>query len=167
MKKFCFSKNTLSSSYFLIFLTFKVFWLFAKKTSWLGWKWHFKENIPFDTHSTANLPPLGILKEFKFFFEKNHLFFQKRPKFWTFWGILLFQAHSTANLLQFGGQKNFTVSIVNVLADVAWRQLAHIWWKKLRKWPIRVEDFAFISLRIWCKKLRGAAALRYYPSIKS
>ena len=35
------------------------------------------------------------------FFEKPIYFFKKRPKFWKFWEILLFQSHSTANLLQF------------------------------------------------------------------
>ena len=41
--------------------------------------------IPFDTHSTANLLPLAILKKLKIFFRKTHQFFLRKPKFWTFW----------------------------------------------------------------------------------
>ena len=33
----------------------KNFLIFARKTSKLRWKRHFKEIIPFDSHSTANL----------------------------------------------------------------------------------------------------------------
>ena len=39
-------------------------------------------------------------KNARFFFEKPIYFFNK-TKFWTFWEILLFSSHSTANLLQF------------------------------------------------------------------
>ena len=35
----------------------------------------------------------------------THLYFQKRPKFWTFSEILLYQSHSAANLLQIGEKK--------------------------------------------------------------
>ena len=47
----------------------------------------FKEIIPFDTHSTANLLPLANLKKIIFFSEKSIYFIRKKPKFWTFWGI--------------------------------------------------------------------------------
>ena len=40
------------------------------------------------------------------FFRKTHLFsFKIKPNFWTLREILLFQSHSTANLLQFDGKK--------------------------------------------------------------
>ena len=35
------------------------------------------------------------------FFRKNPSIFPQKPKFWTFGEFLLFQSHSTANLLQF------------------------------------------------------------------
>ena len=38
-------------------------------------------------HSTANLPPLAILK-MKVFSLKKIIFFFKKPKFWTLWEIL-------------------------------------------------------------------------------
>ena len=85
------------------------------------------------------------------FFRKTHLFLQKRPKFWTFWEILLFQSHSTANLLQFG-QK--IISRWQVWTNLPmWRECN---WqtsgkKKRRKWPIWVENFAFVFLRTWRK----------------
>ena len=40
-------------------------------------KRHFQAMIPFETHSRKNLPRLAILKNFKNFFQKTHLFFQK------------------------------------------------------------------------------------------
>ena len=39
--------------------------------------------MPFDMHSTANLPPKAILKN-SIFFEKAHLFFQTNPNFERF-----------------------------------------------------------------------------------
>ena len=47
-------------------------------------------------------------------------------------------------------KNNFTFSSVNLLAAVAWTQLANIGLKKRRKWSFWVEDFAFIFLR-WRK----------------
>ena len=47
----------------------------------------------------ANLPPLPIVKNFKFF--------SKNSKFRTFLEILLFQSPSTANLQQSGDKKKF------------------------------------------------------------
>ena len=38
-------------------------------------------------------------KILRYFLEKRIYLFWKNPKFWTFWEILLFQSHSTANLL--------------------------------------------------------------------
>ena len=40
------------------------------------------------------------------FFPKKRIYFsKKKPKFWTFWDFLLFQSHSTGNLLQFSEKK--------------------------------------------------------------
>ena len=58
------------------------------------------------------------------FFEKSINFFKKRPKFWTFWKILLFQSHSTANLLHFD-QKNFP------FRKKTWRNLPLPMWHEL------------------------------------
>ena len=43
-------------------------------------KKHFKEIIPFDAHSKANLQPVAILKKFKIFFPKNPFVFSQKPK---------------------------------------------------------------------------------------
>ena len=68
-------------TFFLTFPTFKFFLSFAEKPIITMEKTFFYKIIPFDTHSTASLQPLGISKKFqKKFFEKTHLFFQK-PKF--------------------------------------------------------------------------------------
>ena len=60
----CFLKKTL----FVIskFSNVQKFLFFAKKLRNLGGKKYFWEIIIFDTHSTANLLPLPILKKFKF-----------------------------------------------------------------------------------------------------
>ena len=74
-----------------------------------------------DTHSTANLPPLAILKKIKFF-RKTHLFFQKKIERFEksyYFSRILRQTHY--NLV-----KKITFRNVNKLADVAWTQLANI-----------------------------------------
>ena len=48
------------------------------------WKRHFQEIIAFDTHSTANLPPLAISENIQVFSEKNPSFFQKNPNLQRF-----------------------------------------------------------------------------------
>ena len=114
-------KNTLYSSFFLNLPTFKVFWFFAKKT--LNWVWNdiFKKQY----HLMRILQQ--ICHRWRFWkiqgsFGKTHLFFQKRPKFRKIWEILLFQSHSTANLLQYVQKREKTC-----LCDVmAWTQLANI-----------------------------------------
>ena len=40
--------------------------------------------MPFDTHSTANLPPLAILKKIKFFSKNPCVFSKKDPNFERF-----------------------------------------------------------------------------------
>ena len=74
-----------SSSYFLILPTSKFFLFFAKKQ--LKRKDIFKKIILFDTHSTANLPPLAILKKMKFF-QKRMFSIQKNPNFERIWEFL-------------------------------------------------------------------------------
>ena len=86
------------------FSNFSFFPIFAKKNLKNKVEKPFREKIPFETHYRKNLPHVGILKNFKVF-RKNQLFFQKTPKFWTFWEFLLFQSHSAAKLLQFSGKK--------------------------------------------------------------
>ena len=66
---------------------------------------HLKEIIAFDTHFTKFFPTLDVLKKLIVCFQKNHLFFQKRPKIWMFSEIKLFQSYSTENLLKFGINK--------------------------------------------------------------
>ena len=83
MKTFFFSKK-----HFIIFSNFsnfQNFLIFCQKTSSVGWERHFYEIIPFDTHSTANLPPLSILKKIQVFFQKNpSIFPEKNPNFERF-----------------------------------------------------------------------------------
>ena len=79
MKAFFFSKYSVSSSYFLIFPTLKTL-IFCQEISQLRWKRHFKETIPFDTHSTKKLPHLAILKTFKVFLFQKTIYFFKRTK---------------------------------------------------------------------------------------
>ena len=189
MKTYFFpKKNTLSSSYFLISPTFKfllknhmikvemtflrnntiwyafyskfatfkdleiIQFLFSKNHLFFQKRpkfWKFWELLLLQSNSMANLLSSAIFKKIPVF-RKNHLVFQKRPKFRTFWGILLFQAHSTANLLQFG-QKIFSRSVAWTYLPM-WRE--RNWQtsgKKRRKWPIWVEGFAFIFLRLWRK----------------
>ena len=50
------------------------------------------------SHFTANLLFLTILKKINFFL-KTYLFFFQKTTTWTFWENLLIQSHSTANLL--------------------------------------------------------------------
>ena len=76
-----------------------------------------------------------ILKKIKFF-SKHPPIFSKNPKFWTIWEILLFQSHSTANLLQFG-EKEFSRS-------ETWTNIVNAIGKNwIKKRPFWEEDFAF------------------------
>ena len=45
-------------------------------------KKHFKEILPFDRHSTANLPLFAILKKFQVF-EKKPSIFSKKNQIWN------------------------------------------------------------------------------------
>ena len=75
--------------------------IFFAKNFTIKWKIHFKELILFDTHFTANWPPLPILKKnSNFFFKKSQVFFSKKPKFCSYLKYLtISESHSTANLL--------------------------------------------------------------------
>ena len=64
-----------------------MFWYLFKKISFLGPKRLFKQIIPFDTHRTAKLSPLAILKKFKFFLE-NPSIWSKNSKFRTLWEVM-------------------------------------------------------------------------------
>ena len=68
---------------------------------------HVKEKMPPGTHCRNQFPHVSILQNFKVFSRKNYVFFPKNAKFWAFWEILLYQSHSTANLLQFDKKRNF------------------------------------------------------------
>ena len=69
--------------------------------------WTFRENLLFQSHSTANLLTLAILKnQYSLIFSEKLIYLvEKNPKSWTFWEILLFLSHSPANLLQFNEKK--------------------------------------------------------------
>ena len=97
MKAFLFQKPL-----FIIFFNypkFKFCWFFVK-TSPLRWKRHLQEILSF-------LWKICHLRKFwkkTSFFEKTYLV-SKKPQICTFWEILLFQSHFTANLLWVGDEK--------------------------------------------------------------
>ena len=62
-------------------------------------KRRFLKLISFDTHSTANLPPLPMSKKNQVVLNKAKHFSRKKVR--NYW-INLFQLHSTENLLYFG-----------------------------------------------------------------
>ena len=150
---FFFSKKTLSSSFFLTFSTFKIFWFFANKSLQLGRNRHFYEMIPFDTHSTANLSPLSLLKKKQVFFRKTHFFSKKPPKFERFE-----KSHYFSRILQqicYNLVKKNSRSVMWLYCR-CWRVGVNVGGKhrvkkKRQKWPIWEEYFAFIFLRTWRK----------------
>ena len=73
-------------------------------------------------------------------FSKIPSVFFKKPKFWTFWEILLFQSHSTANLLQVDEKNDIQAPEQPMLA-----RLRELNWQISGKKnaPIWQEDFAF------------------------
>ena len=69
-----FLDHTLLRHHIFYFLfNFKIF-IFCQKTSYLKWKKRVRETIPFDTHFTANLPPLTILKKKSSFLKETSNF---------------------------------------------------------------------------------------------
>ena len=101
MKTFLFSKKH-SSSYFLNFFHVQSFPTFCWKNLMIRVEMKFLRNNTILYAFYSKFATLRVFEKIQVFFRKTHLFFLKRPKFRKFWGILLFQAHSTANLLQFG-----------------------------------------------------------------
>ena len=100
-------------SFFIILLIFSnnyTFLIFLPRNFIRGPKRHFKEIIPFDKHSTANLPPLANLRKLKFLFEKP--IYLLKPKFWRNWEIVRFESHYTVNLQQLH-EKKITLRKVN------------------------------------------------------
>ena len=111
MKTFFLSrKKTLFSSFFPTFPTFKVFWFSPKNFKSRAEKTFLRNN----TIWYAFYSKFGTLIDFEkkscFFLKKPISFSVENPKFWTFWEFLLFQSHSTANLLQFGERNSCSVT---------------------------------------------------------
>ena len=116
-----FSRKKLSSSNFLIFLTFKGLGFFCQeKPHKKGGKIIFKT----DYRSTANLLPVAILEKFKLF-SKNLSIFSKKSQILKFLRILLFQWHSKANLLQFGQKSTLSETWTNLpmWRECSWQTL--------------------------------------------
>ena len=125
-----------SSSYFLNFATFKVFWLFAQNNL------IFRVEMTFLGDSTIRYAFYSKFAAFKDF-EKNQVFFCKNPS------IFFTKINQTSNGLRnlcisvtFYGKfalnwskKRFLFRSVNKLADVVWTQLANIWLKNIGNGP--------------------------------
>ena len=138
VKTFFFWESTSSSSYFLIFPFSKIFWFLPKNIIIKAEK-AFLRNVAIwyvFTYSTANLPPVAILKKFKFFLKKKHLFFQKKTQILNVLRNVTFSTHSTANVLQIWWKREQTRT-----------QLA----KSGKKRSLWVEDFPLILWIIWRK----------------
>ena len=101
----------------------------------------FYEIIPFDTHSTANLPPLSILK-------KKSSFFSKKPQILNILKIRTILVAFNGKFATIWSKNNFTFSSVNKLADVAWTQLANIGFKKTSEIAHLIGIFCFRILNI-------------------
>ena len=107
LKKKAFFFNILC--FFIIFSNFsnlKNFCFLARKTSKIKWKDIFKKKQYLICILQKNLHSES-LKKFEVFLKKP-IYFSKKNEFWTFWEVLLFQSHSSTNLLQFG-EKIFRV----------------------------------------------------------
>ena len=89
------------------FSSVQSFLIFCQKNLILRAERPFLKNITIWYALYSKFTTFSDFKKFQdFFFEKPIYFFKKNPKFWTFWEILLFQSHFTANLLQFD-EKNW------------------------------------------------------------
>ena len=122
MKTFFLRKNTPSSS-LSNFFHIQSFLTFCEKNLIIRAEMTFLRNITVWYAFYSKFATFRDFEKNSSFSGKTHLFFQKRPKFRMFWEILLFQSHSTANLLQFG-EKIFSHS-------VAWTNLTM--WRE-RNW---------------------------------
>ena len=140
MKTFFPRRKTFTSSYFLFFQRSESSYFLPEKPQ--GWKDIFKYfyHMIYDTHSTANLLPLAILKKFNNFFSKKpYIYFLKNSKFWTTWETSLFQSSSTAKLQEFD-EKNLTFRYVN---NRCWLVYASPIDKHRMKKRNHLKDFAF------------------------
>ena len=117
-KTFFFLGKTISSSNFLAFQTFRIF-KFSKKNLIIRAEKTFLRNntiwYAFYSKIYTHIDFEEIYSKKKFS-KKN----KKKPKFWTFLELLLFQPHSTANLLQVGRKR--------ISRSVAWTYLPM--WRK-------------------------------------
>ena len=98
-KAFFFSKNTLSSSNFVIFPNFKQVFLiifFQKKMTMKVEKKFSRNNIHWYIFDSKFSTFTDFEKKLKFF-SKNPTSFQKNPNFAGIWEFLLFRLHSTGN----------------------------------------------------------------------
>ena len=83
----------------------KLRFLFRKNRLFLENKLSRNPTDSFDTATT--LLPLTIYLKSSIFSLENPIFFEKKNKFCTFWGSLLFQSHSTAKLIPLAVSKKF------------------------------------------------------------
>ena len=103
---------------------------------------HFYEIIPFDTHSTANLPPSTILEKGQVFFSKNQSTFRKKPqilnvlsiltiqvafygKFATIWSKMISRSVAWTNLPMWR-ERNWQTGKKSEIAHSRWRFCFHI-----------------------------------------
>ena len=149
MKAFFLSKYFVSSSYFLTSPTLN-FFLFLPKNLKNKVERHFLEKIPFETHSRKKLPQVAIVKKnFKVFSNKPNYFSEKPPNFERL-RILTIPVAFYSKFATIWWKNNFRFRREQN-ADVGVNAIGKHQVKKRRKWPIWVEDFAFIFLRIWRK----------------
>ena len=107
--------------------------IFRQKTSQLKWKRHFQEILSIDTHSTATLPPLVILKKIKFFFAKTHnFFFKKPPNFERFEKSYYFRR--ILRQICYNSVKKITVRKCPIISNIGHYQLANIGLKNRSRW---------------------------------
>ena len=82
--------------------TFKKSQILFRKTLIFFWKLQVRNAWRGVTTSVSFYCELATFSDFGIIpksFSENQFVFTKQPKTWTFWDILLFQSHSTSNLL--------------------------------------------------------------------
>ena len=79
--------------------------MFSQKSSQIRWKDILRTNTIWDAFYKKFATFSGSEK-IKGFVSKKTYIFPKKPKFWTFWEILLLQSLSAAKLLQFGDKNS-------------------------------------------------------------
>ena len=96
--------------------------------------------ISIEMHSRIKNCTYSEFDKFQAFFWKNPSFFRNKPKYWTFWEIILLQSHSRARLLKFSEKDIRWETQVNVVfraGSIGKHQV-----KNARFWQ---ENFAFRS----------------------